>query len=164
MNRLSEFEENIRSNRTAIVGFIRSNIKASVDAEDIFQKASLTMWKKYEAFDKETSFFSWATTIAKFQANNYRRSVQRCPVTFDSEMYDVVCLQYKTEFKHEDERYEILQTALNSLDQDIKELLIKVYVNGEQIKELAEKSGVPVQTLYNKVNVAKKKLVKFLNK
>ena len=58
MNRLAEFEKNIRNNRTAIVSFIKNNIRASVDAEDIFQKASLTMWKKYETFDNETSFFS----------------------------------------------------------------------------------------------------------
>ena len=162
MNRLAEFEENIRINRASIVSFIKNNIKASVDADDVFQKASLTMWKKYETFDKETSFFSWAATIARFQSNNHRRSSERCPISFDSEVYDVVCLKMKTESKNEDDRYESLQTALNSLDEEVKDLLIKVYVNGEQIKELAEKSGVPVQTLYNKVNIAKKKLIKML--
>jgi len=163
MNRLLEFEENIRNNRTALVSFIKKNIRASVDAEDIFQKASLTMWKKYETFNKETSFFSWAATIAKFQANNYRRSVNRCPVSFDSEVYDVVCLKYQTDYKEEDERYDNLQIALDSLDEDIKDLFMKVYINGEQIKDLAEKFGVPAQTLYNRVNIAKKKLIKMLS-
>lgn len=163
MNRLAEFEKNIRNNRTAIVSFIKNNIRASVDAEDIFQKASLTMWKKYETFDNETSFFSWAATIARFQSNNHRRSSERCPVSFDSEVYDVVSIKYQTEYKEEDERYDNLQIALDSLDEDIKDLFMKVYVNGEQIKDIAEKSGLPVQTLYNKLNITKKKLVKMLS-
>ena len=78
-------------------------------------------------------------------------------------MYDVVSIKYQTEYKEEDERYDNLQIALDSLDEDIKDLFMKVYVNGEQIKDIAEKSGLPVQTLYNKLNITKKKLVKMLS-
>lgn len=164
MNRLAEFEENIRTNRVMLVRIINSNIRTSADAEDIFQRASLTMWRKYDNFDSKTAFIAWASTIVKFEACNFRRSYNRCPVSFDSEVYDVVSLLQKTESTIDDERYEKLQLALNCLDKDTKKLLVSVYLNGEEIKTIAEKTGKSPRTLYNKINLAKKKLVEMINK
>ena len=164
MNRLKEFEENLKNNYAGLSAFILSNIKNNLHVDDILQKVSLTIWKRYNDFDNSTKFMSWACTIAKFEINNYRRTSNRCPVNFNSDIYDDVSKFQKTEYgDHRDDITDKLQTALNSLDKESRNLLIAVYVNNEEAKDLAKKAGKSPQTYYNKLNIAKKKLKAILN-
>jgi RNA polymerase sigma-70 factor (ECF subfamily) len=120
------------------------------------------MWRKYDKFDVTTNFVAWACTIIKYETLNFRRSMNRCPVHFDSETYEEASLFQKTEIKECNEKHEKLQKALNSLDETSRRLLISVYVNKEEAKELAKKDGKSPQTYYNKLNLAKRKLESIL--
>ena len=164
MERLKEFEENLQANKTALLNIVASKIKNKSDASDILQRASITMWKKYDSFDKDTKFIAWASTIACYEAMNYIRSCCRCPVSFDSEVFDDASKFMKDSSAEESKIiiYEKLQKALPQLDSVSKRLLISVYVNGEEIKNLAEKDGKSPQTYYNKLTAAKKKLIELI--
>ena len=164
MDRIQEFEENIKNNSKKLLAYICSVTKNNVHADDLFQKVSLTIWRRYNDFDKSTEFMSWACTIAKYEINNYHRSVHRCPVNFNSEVFEDVSKFCKTNLENtENEIYEKLYNALKTLDNQTRELLISVYVNNEEIKDLAERDGRSAQTYYNKLNLAKKKLKAILN-
>lgn len=160
MDRLKEFEENFKTNRKSLINFLYSKVNKT-DAEDVLQRASLIMWKKYDTFDSTTNFLSWAFTIVGYEASNYRRSFNRCPVTFDSEAFDVASMKL-IEYKDDNEVYEKFQIILNDLDEESKNLLIQVYVNGEEIRDVAKKAKKSPQTYYNKLNILKKFLAEKL--
>jgi RNA polymerase sigma-70 factor (ECF subfamily) len=159
MNKKAEFEQNVKENQTNLIRFISSRINRNTDAEDIFQKACVTMWKRYNTFDSATDFMAWATTVASFEAKNHNRAFNRCPVSFDSEVYDVVSSIRLADMTEDNPMYEKIISALNSLDEESKRLVIGVYINGEEAKDLAKKAGKSPQTYYNKLNIARKKLV-----
>lgn len=158
MNRKQEFEDNLSSNRRSLISFILNKVNRTMDAEDVFQRASVIMWNKYNTFDSTTNFMSWACTIASFEVKNYMRSIFRCPVAFDSEVYDVIASLQIAEDKVENDIHDKLRLALTSLDEESKNLLINVYVNGEEAKDLAKKAGKSPQTYYNKLNIARNKI------
>lgn len=162
MNRRVEFEENLKNNRNALMSFILSKTNKSMDTEDIFQRASMTMWNKYDSFDSTTNFMSWACAIAFYESRNCYRSFIRCPISFDSEVYDVISLNQMVEDKQDNEIYDKLYNALSELDEESRIILIGVYVNGEEAKDLAKKAGKSPQTYYNKLNIAKKKILEKL--
>jgi RNA polymerase sigma-70 factor (ECF subfamily) len=162
MNRKQEFEENLSSNRRSLISFILNKVRRTMDAEDVLQRASVIMWNKYDTFDSTTNFMSWACTIASFEVKNYMRSFFRCPVAFNSEVYDVISLLQIAEDKVENDIHDKLRLALTSLDEESKNLLIQVYVNGEEIKDLAKKAKKSPQTYYNKLTTLKKTLAEKL--
>lgn len=164
MKRLAEFEHNIKSNYNRLSGFIFSIVKDNIHSDDILQKVCLTMWRKYDNFNKSTEFMAWACTIAKYEISNYKRSLSRCPVSFDSQVYEDVSKFHKTEFSNtSNEKYDKLQTALKSLDKESRNLLIAVYIDNQEVRELAREAGKAYQTYYNKLNLAKKKLKQILS-
>jgi RNA polymerase sigma-70 factor (ECF subfamily) len=163
MERLKEFEENIIINKNYLINIIASKIRNKSDAVDIFQRACIKMWKKYDQFDKQTNFMAWASTISIFEVKNYNRTYYRCPVNFDSTVFDVVGekLKTSTETEKKFDLIEKLNKAINKLDEVSRYLITSVYMNNEDIKALAEKDGKSPQTYYNKLNLAKKKLKLF---
>lgn len=162
MNRRAEFEENLKNSRNALMSFILSKINKSMDVEDVFQRASMIMWNKYDLFDSTTNFISWACTIAFYESRNYCRSFIRCPISFDSEIYDKISLNQIFEDRQDNKMYDKLYNALSELDEESRNLLIGVYANGEEAKDLAKKAGKSPQTYYNKLNIAKKKIMEKL--
>jgi len=164
MNKLKEFEENLQNNSSRLLGYICSLAKSNAHADDIFQKVSLTIWRRYNDFDNSTEFMSWACTIAKYEISNYHRTLNRCPVCFNSEIFDDASKFCKADSEATVyEIYEKLYNALKSLDKESRDLLISVYVDNEEAKDLAKKAGKSPQTYYNKLNLAKKKLKVILN-
>jgi len=133
-----------------------------MDAEDILQRASMTMWNKYDTFDSTTNFMSWACTIALYESRNCYRSFIRCPISFNSEVYDDISLKQIVEDRQDNQIHDKLYDALSELDEESRNLLIGVYVNGEEAKDLAKKAGKSPQTYYNKLNIAKKKILEKL--
>lgn len=164
MNRLKEFEENLQKAQNSLINIIAHKIINKSDAFDIFQRASVTMWKKYDSFDGDTNFMAWASTIALYEVKNYVRSCIRCPVTFNSEIFHDVSSSLKNPIKeNNNEIYDKLNKALSKLDSVSKRILTLVYVDNIEIKELAKKDGKSPQTYYNKLTIARKKLLSYLN-
>jgi RNA polymerase sigma-70 factor (ECF subfamily) len=161
--RLLEFEENLENNRRSILNFIISKGRSYADAEDILQKASLTMWRRYDTFEHGSGFMSWACTIAQFECNNYYRRMIKCPVSFDSDIVNDLAnnlTQYK---EKEDPRKAKLELALKKLPKKSRSLLYSVYVEGEEIKTLAKKHGKSPRTYYNTLNLIRKSLLDLLS-
>lgn len=164
MNRILEFEENLKDNRNAILRFLISKGRSFADAEDILQKASMTMWRRYDTFEHGSSFMNWACTVVHFESNNFFRSMMRCPVSFDSEVAQDLGSRLTVESKvNEDPRKAKLELALKKLPNKSRELLYSVYVEGEEIKTLAERDGKAPRTYYNKLNLIKKSLLDLLS-
>jgi len=61
--------------------------------------------------------------------------------------------------KQRDDRVAALQECLKKLDQGERDLLQRAYVDEESIRELARRDGQAAQTLYNRLNLLRKRLL-----
>src|SRR5688572_29658300 len=61
----------------AIHSFVLTLLPDLVEAEDVVQQASLTMWRKFDQYTPGTNFRNWAFQIAKFTAMNQMTKTRR---------------------------------------------------------------------------------------
>ncbi|HCO24304.1 MAG TPA: RNA polymerase subunit sigma [Gimesia maris] len=145
--------------RNQIYSYIFSLLPNRDDAEDVFQRTSLILWKKFADYDETCSFFSWACGVAFYEVKNFMRVAQRKRLQFRDDVIQQLA----------DERAEIPQlkldvraTALEECMQKLKakdrKLVNQVYRDQIPVKDLAEVAGAAIQTLYNRLNQIRRQL------
>ncbi len=65
------FVAQLMEHRHRIYAFIAKQLVNPADAEDVFQKTSIVLWKKMQDFDTAGSFFHWACGIAFNEVRNF---------------------------------------------------------------------------------------------
>ena len=48
----------LTSHHEALLRFVRTLVPNASDAEDVFQRASVSLWKKHEDYDPSRSFYT----------------------------------------------------------------------------------------------------------
>jgi RNA polymerase sigma-70 factor (ECF subfamily) len=66
-----------------IYSFVVTLLPASGDADEVFQRPSVILWRKFSEFRPGTDFVSWACRVAHLEALNYLRARQRDRLLFD---------------------------------------------------------------------------------
>ena len=69
-----------------LLGFLRTLLGNGADAEDVLQRASLAIWRKFGEFDQSRDFFAWASSFAFYEAQNFQRISARSRLHFDDEL------------------------------------------------------------------------------
>jgi RNA polymerase sigma-70 factor, ECF subfamily len=129
------------------------------DAEDVFQRTSLILWQKFGQWDPASDFLSWACGVAFYEVRNFIRVASRDRLRFGEALLDTLAKERAATLKQRDERVAALQECLKKLDQGERELLQKAYIDEESIRELARRDGQAAQTLYNRLNLVRKRLL-----
>ncbi len=76
----------LNATHARLLGFLRVMLGNNADAEDVLQRASLTMWRKFGEFDPTLDFFAWASSFAFYEAKNFQRVAARSKLHFDDEL------------------------------------------------------------------------------
>ncbi len=129
------------------------------DAEDVFQRASLILWQKFDQWEPGSDFLAWACGVAFYEARNFIRVASRDRLRFGETLLETLAKERTATLKRRDERVAALQECLQKLDQGERELLQRAYVDEESIRELARRDGRAAQTLYNRLNLVRKRLL-----
>ncbi len=145
--------------RERILAFIFSLVPRHADAEDIFQKCSLILWRKFGEFQREQSFLAWACGIAKLEVRNYLRTSARDRLYFDEELMQQLATHRARSLSEYDDRLTALRHCLKRLTGEERELIDTVYGSDRTIKELALATGGAVQTLYNRLGRLRRRLL-----
>ena len=66
--------------------YIRSLEPHHQDADDALQETYLVLWKKFDEFHENTSFYAWACKIAYFKILQRRSQTKRGPSLFAPEL------------------------------------------------------------------------------
>src|SRR3981081_1609607 len=69
-----------------LLGFLRVMLGNNADAEDVLQRASIAIWRKFGEFDPHKDFFAWASSFAFYEAKNFQRVSARSKLHFDDEL------------------------------------------------------------------------------
>jgi RNA polymerase sigma-70 factor (ECF subfamily) len=163
-DRLDEFDYNLKKYKTKLLANLYSITNHKSDIEDIFQRASVTMWKKYDTFETGTSFYSWAFKILKYELFNFARSAKRNPVVCDDSVFTAVSVSVMVEDPIRNTDLLIkLEAAMDRLSESSRKLVHMVYVEGVDIGTAAKMVGRSRRTCYNKISQIRQLLLKSIN-
>jgi len=150
--RQEEFVLLLNAAHGRLLRFVASLVARRQDAEDILQRASVTMWRRFSQFEPGTDFIAWATTIASFETKNFQRVSGRSRVMFDDELMETLASARVPDLQNYDVRLDALEECVQKLDKPSRILVDAVYARGEDVKELAQREGRAAQTFYNRLN------------
>ena len=60
-----------------LFGYVHTLVRNSTDAEDVVQQTSLILWKKFDEYQPNSNFFTWACVAARFEAMKFLRRDRR---------------------------------------------------------------------------------------
>lgn len=136
----------------------------AADAEDIFQQTSVTLWKKFPEFDRNRDFHAWACGVAFRDVQNFRRLAIHRRVKFNDDVIRTLAdEQISSSFRN---RYqlELLEECISHLKESDNQIIASVYRDEKAVQEIAERMGKATQTIYNRLNIIRHRLLECINR
>jgi RNA polymerase sigma-70 factor (ECF subfamily) len=156
--RQEEFVRLLNASHARLLRFIVSLVTRRHDAEDILQRVSITLWRRFGEFRPGSDFMAWATTVAAFEVKNFRRVSGRSRLEFDDELVEKLAAERSADLIFSDGRLDALTECIEKLDEPNRRLVDAVYARGEEIRDLAQREGKAPQTFYNRLNALRRLL------
>lgn len=139
-----------------LLAFLRAMLGNQADAEDVLQRASLTLWRKFGEFDPSRDFFAWASSFAFYEAKNFQRASARHRLHFDDELMERLADERAKDLDRREARLAAMDRCIDELDRDGRDLVRAFYLHGSTVEALAARFGRAPQTLYNKLNALRR--------
>ena len=144
----NDFLRLLAQSEAAIRTFLRAILYSQSDTEEAFQNTLITLWDKFEEYDREKDFKPWAFGIARFKALSIIRDRQRERLIFG----DNLLSQFADDTIAAGDRYLTQQEALDGclikLPNDQREFVLQAYTKGTRIDQLAQQIGKTPMSLY----------------
>lgn len=156
--RQEEFVVLLNDAHALLLRYVLSLLGNRQDAEDVLQRASVVMWRRFGTFEKGSDFVAWATTVAFYEVRNFQRVTGRSRLEFDDELMQTLAAERAVQVKQWSARMEALEVCVQKLDADSRELVDAVYIGGVAPGKWAEEHGRAAQTIYNKLNFIRRAL------
>jgi len=143
-----EFVMLITRYQAALTGFLCSLLGNRTVGDEVLQETNLVLWKKRDDFEMGTNFKAWAFRIARFQALAFLKREKRRPeFTFDEEVIEKLSVEAEATFDENDDREQALDSCLQKLPEEDRELVRDHYYSGLSMPDHAEQVGRSVGAL-----------------
>ncbi len=143
-----------RRTRTAVYGLALSNVKNAHDAQDVTQDTFVRVWDSAQQYRPQGSPMGWLLAVARNLALMKLRQGAR-QEQLDEEEWDAIPADSPAVTP---EDRQILQTALASLADQERQVVMLHAVTGLKHREIATLLQVPLATVLSKYHRALKKL------
>lgn len=153
-----EFVVLLNGAHALLLRYIMSLVGNRQDAEDVLQRASVVMWRRFGTFEPGSDFVAWATTVAFYEVRNFQRITGRSRLEFDDELMETLAAERAQQVRLWSPRMEALEACMEKLDPVNRELVEFIYTRGWEAGMVAQKQGRSVQTIYNKLNFIRRAL------
>lgn len=149
-HRKLEFAALLKDDQSRLYGYIHSLVRNLNDTDDLFQQVTLILWQKFDAFDRERSFFAWACGIARFEMANFLRSRGRQRLYFSDDL-NLLLIEANEELASDETeaRREALTHCVEKLRERDRLLLRECYAEDTGIPDAAGRHGRSPQSVYN---------------
>ena len=154
----AEFVGLLTQSHQRLLGYLRSLLGNRHDAQDVLQRASVTMWRRFDTFEPGTDFLAWACTVAFYEARNFLRVAARSRLRFDDDLLERLAAERVEDLRHFDPRLDALEHCVQRLDETQRDLVHAVYQEDADIGTLADRLGRAPQTLYNRLHLIRRAL------
>lgn len=158
-----EFVELYAAYESRLRVYVLSLVPRWSDAEEISQRCSLILWKKFGQFEPGTSFYAWACQIALFEVKEFRRKTARERVVFSDEFVDSVAdraIKMEEQFP---ERAKALQKCVQQLPKHQRELLRLRYDERLSVILVAKMLNKPIKGVYKALSRIRQALYLCIN-
>jgi RNA polymerase sigma factor (sigma-70 family) len=163
---VQHLEKVYRSERTSLLGFIRSRTGSLEEAEDLLQDVFFQAIRAASVTDPIENVVGWLYTIARNKIiDRYRR--RRNDVSLQQEREDITLEELLADSGINIEKEFIRRAVMDALIEALEELppeqrdaFIQQAIEGKTFREISEQSGVPLNTLIARKRYA----VQFLRK
>lgn len=154
-----EFVRLLTTHHDDLLRFVRTLIPNASDAEDVFQRASVSLWKKHDEFDNSRSFFSWACRFVHFEVMNYRKRVSRDRLTFSDDIIEMLAEEAVEVQPTLELRRKALESCISKLDTDDRLLLERRYSEHGSVARLSEDLNCTPRQLYKSLERLRRSLM-----
>jgi RNA polymerase sigma-70 factor (ECF subfamily) len=156
--RQEEFVRLLNGAHALLLRYVMTLVANRHDAEDVLQRASVVMWRRFATFEPGTDFVAWATTVAFYEVRNFQRVTGRSRVEFDDDLMQTLAAERMQHVQQWSPRMEALETCMEKLPPASRDLVEAIYTRGIDAATLAKLEGRAVQTIYNKLNFIRRSL------
>lgn len=147
-----------------IYSYIFSLLGDRVATEDVFQDTCALMWAKFAEFQIGTDFAGWACRIGRFEALKYREKCTR-RLPFVGEEFLVTVADARESADHGDDDWlSVLSECMDKLTPRDHTIIVRRYSSNCTIRELAERLGLPVNSVYKAISRIRRELVDCVQK
>lgn len=154
-----QFLQLFASHRDRLFAYIYSMLPHHADAEDVFQRCSVLLWRKFDQFEPDGSFLAWGCGVAFYEVRNFLRSANRNRLQFDIDLVSQLAEQRLAKVRDTSPKMEALSGCMQSLKVSDRELIHHAYHDDTGLKEYANSSGRAIQTLYNRLSILRRQLL-----
>jgi RNA polymerase sigma factor (sigma-70 family) len=154
--------------RGRLLQFIRSRVRALEDAEDILSEVFYNFVRVNEFANPVEQTAAWLYRAARNRIIDHYKKKKDIPFSFfadddDEDLSDFIDILAAGENTPETEMlrslvWDAIKNALDELPQSQRDIFIQTEFEGLPIKEIAEKTGLPVNTLLSRKHYAVKHL------
>ncbi|MCX6939151.1 MAG: sigma-70 family RNA polymerase sigma factor [Verrucomicrobia bacterium] len=154
-----EFVRLLNGAHAMLLRYVLSLVANRHDAEDVLQRASVVMWKRFGTFESGTDFVAWATTIAFYEVKNFQRVTGRSRLDFDDDLMQTLAAERAQHVLRWSPRMEALEVCVEKLDPAQRKLVEKIYTQGIAVGEVARQQGrAPRRSTTNSTSSAARSL------
>jgi len=148
----------------AVFSFVLAMVSHTADAEDIVQRASMTMWRCFDKFELGTNFRAWAFQIAKNEVLNHLSKIKRDRHVFSEKLIGLLADRAEEQAENLDARRRALDSCVEKLPADESEIVKGCYREGSTIRSFAEQSGETANKVYKQLNRIRRRLQKCIER
>jgi len=142
----------LTKHQSRLRGFIRCLLLRSDHVEDVLQETNLLLWNKADQFQPGTSFWAWASEVARYQVLTHWKKQGRDRLLFDETLVNTLAEEVQTRAGLIEDRRTALNHCLEKLPAPQRQLLDRRYGMQESIDAIASALSRPAgslrQTLY----------------
>ena len=131
-----------------------------MQADDIFQETSMTLWREFETFELNTNFSKWANGIAFNRVRVYRRNNKHLVLGLSDELMDAIDNvtskdEHLTSNSH---RWDVSQDCRAQLRVEEQQIYDSFYVKNLKAQAVADETGRSIFAIRKVVHKLRKKL------
>ncbi|MCO8122394.1 sigma-70 family RNA polymerase sigma factor [Stieleria sp. TO1_6] len=152
------FLQLFNQNRSRLFAYIRSLLPNNADAEDVFQRCSVLLWRKIHQFDQQRDFFPWACGVAYYEVQNFLRVSGRSRLQFDDALINQLSERRLETADDLGTRLDALRLCVQQLPGHDRSMVEAAYHEGETLVDYAKRSGRSLRTLYNRMSLIRRQL------
>lgn len=147
-DRDSRFVNELTTNQLSLSLYVRSLLPGDSAAHDVAQQANAKIWEKRGEFELGTNFKAWAFSIARYEVLNYRKRQSRdARLVFSDDLEQTIATELVDTPDDMQERHEALQSCLQKLRPEQRDLLLHRYAKSGTLADYAAEVGRSVGSL-----------------
>lgn len=137
----SRFIAALTRHQPALEAFCHAQLANRQDAQEALQATCVKLWEKSGDWDPETAFLPWAFAVARFTVLSHIRDRMRDRLVFDEDVMLAMADETETAAAQFEDRREALDTCLQKVKPEQRDLLQEHYITGRSVRELSAATG-----------------------